>query len=306
VPYICDSALRGGPFHMTTTDPKLQFSSDEAERLYWLTETPARAFINLPEVNKTIDSLFRKAESAAQRDSLLHMFAVVMGAVDGIVGKNNPGMLEEFRNANKQVLKNLWISESLIGKNVDGKTLVAVSRREIARHRMSADCTPITPGTEVIPPMPERELEALNAEVDRNRAEAATGRSSAQATQTILLYRVPGSPQDVGISKVSPPIDGGAFFCDFSRPIQTVRSFLGRRNARFGTAIELHVPILHQGQRPDDPNRFVIGVHASDPRFSEVRALWKERCPSAANPPRSVISGIKLLVDFHSQFPDGF
>ena len=294
---------------MTTTDLKvegeLQFSSDEAERLYRLTETPTRAFINLPEVNKTIDSLFRKAESAAQRDSLLHMFAVVMGAVDGIVAKNNPGMLEEFRNANRQVLKNFWITESLVGKNVDGKTLVAVSKREIARHRMAADCTPITPGPEAIPPIQERELEALNTEVDRNRMEAATGRSS-QGTQTILLYQVAEFPQEVGISKVSPPIAGGAFFCDFSRPIQAIRSFLGRRNERLGTAIELHVPILHQGQDPADPNRFIIGVRARDPRFADVRALWTERYPSAAKAPTTVISGIKLLVDFHSQFPDGF
>jgi hypothetical protein len=286
-------------------ESELQFGSDEAGRLYWLIETPARAFLNLREVSDKIGSLFVKAESSAQRDSLLHVFAVVMVAVDGIVANNNPGILEEFRNANRQLLKNLWISESLVGEHVDGKTLVAVSRREIARHRMAADCTPITPGAEPIPPISERELEALNAEVDRQRRGAATGRVSQQGMQSILLYQVPGFPDQVGISKVSPPIVGGAFLLDFSRPTQAIKSLLGRRNSRLGTVIELHVPILHQGQSPSDTNRFVIGVHSRDPRFSPVRALWKERYPSAAKSPSSVVSGIKLLVDFHTQFPDG-
>jgi len=281
-----------------------QFDSDEAERLYWLIETPARAFLNLREVSDKIGSLFGKAESAAKRDSLLHVFAVVMGAVDGIVANNNPGMLEKFRDANRRVLESFWIRESLVGQHVDGKTLVAVSRREIARHRMAANCAPITPGTEPMPSISERELEALNAEVDRQRSDAVTGRIS-QGMQTILLYQVPGFPEQVGISKVSPPVTGGAFFLDFSRPIQAVKKFLGKRNDRFGTVTELHVPILHQGQSPTDTNRLVIGVRSRDPCFSQIRDLWKEKYPSAASPPSSVASGIKQIVDFHTQFPDG-
>lgn len=299
--YVRGSELQGG-VPMAESEP--QFDSDEAERLYWLIETPARAFLNLREVSEKIGRLFDKAESAAKRDSLLHVFAVVMGAVDGIVANNNPGILEEFRNANRQLLKNFWIRESLVGNNVDGKTLVAVSRREIARHRMAADCTPITPGAEPLPPISERELEALNVEVDLQRSAAVTGRIS-QGMQTILLFQIPGFAEQVGISKVSPPISGGAFFLDFSRPTQAVKSFLGKRNGRFGNVIELHVPILHQGQSPTDTNRFAIGVHSRDPRFSQIRDLWKERYPSAASSPSSVVSGIKLLVDFHAQFPDG-
>jgi hypothetical protein len=148
-------------------------------------------------------------------------------------------------------------------------------------------------------------LGALNAEVDRQRREAAAGRIAQQGIQTILLYQAAGFPEQVAISKVSPPIDGGAFFLDFSRPIRAIRSFLGRRDGRFGTPIELHVPILHQGQNPDDTNRFAILVHSRDPRFSQVRALWKERYPSVAKSPTSVVSGIKLVVDFYTQFSDG-
>lgn len=123
--------------------------------------------------------------------------------------------------------------------------------------------------------------------------------------QTILLYEVPGIPGQVGIGKVSPPVSGGAFLLDFSRPVQAIRSAFGRRNKRIGMITELHVPILHQGQSPDDTNRFTIGVNSSDPGFSQVRALWKARYPSPARFPRSAASGIKLIVDFHSQFPDG-
>lgn len=296
------TAEKGEP---SIAESDLEFGSDVAERLYWLIETPARALTNLPEVNSKIGTLFDRAESAAQRDSLLHVFAVVMGSIDGMVAENNPALLEEFRNANRQLFKNFWISESLIGTNIDGRTLIAVCRREIARHRMAADCTPITPGAEPIPPISEADLGALNAEVDRQRREAAAGRIAQQGIQTILLYRAPGFPEQVAISKVSPPIDGGAFFLDFSRPIRAIRSFLGRRNGRFGTPIELHVPILHQGQNPDDTNRFAIMVHSRDPRFSQVRALWKERYPSVAKSPTSVVSGIKLVVDFYTQFSDG-
>jgi hypothetical protein len=288
----------------STAESEPQFGSDEAARLYWLTETPGRAFSNLREISEKIGSLFDKAELAAQRDSLLNLFFVTMGFVDGMLRKGDPGYLDEFRNANRQMLKNFWIRESLIGKNVDGKTLVAVSRREIARHRMASDCTPTTPGAEPVPPISERELGALNAEVDRQRRDAAAGVRQ-QGTQTVLLYRVPAFPESVGVSKVDAPVDGGAFFLDFSRPIHVTKRFLGKRNSRLGTAIELRAPVLHQEQSASDTNRFSIIVHSRDPRFAQVRALWNERYPSAARPTDTVVPGLKLLIDFHTQFPDG-
>ncbi len=283
-----------------------QFGSDEAARLYWLTETPARAFVYLREVSEKISSLFGKTESAAKRDSLLHMFIVTMRIIDGMVAKNNPGILEEFRNANRQMLKSFWVQESVVGEHFDGKTCVALVRREIARHRMATDGTPIIPGSEPISSISERELDTLNAEVDRQRREAAAGRIDGRGTQTILLYQAPGFPGQVAISKVDPPVDGGAFFLDFSRPIQVIKSFLGRRNRQFGTAIELHVPIVHQRQNSKDTSDlFVIGIHSGDPRFSQVRALWKERYLSAANSPSSAVPGVKVIADLYAQFPDG-
>jgi len=294
---------------MTTASPGIDpaestpdVGSDEMAKLLWLTEKPGRAFMHLREVSDTISSLFGKAESAAQRDSLLHMFFVIMAAVDGMLSRNDPAFLDEFRNANRQSLKTYWVQESLVDGHVDGKTLVAVSRREKARHRMAANCEPMIPGRSPIASISERELLPLNAAIDRQRLEAAAGRH--QGTQTVLLYPVPGFPDAVGISRVDPPVEGGAFMLDFSAPLHVTKSFLGKRNSRFGTDIELRAPIIHQGQNADDPNRFSIPVQARDPRFSQIRTLWKERYPAAAKPTGNVVSGIKVLVDFYTQFPD--
>jgi hypothetical protein len=295
---------------MTTAPPSVDpaegtpdFGSDEMAKLLWLTETPGRAFIYLREVSETISSLFGQAESATKRDSLLHMFFVTMAMVDGMLSQSDPAFLEEFRNANRQSLNTYWIQESVLDGNVDGKTLVAVSRREMARHRMAANCEPMVPGAQPVPSISERELEPLNAEIDRQRRDAAAGRH--QGTQTVLLYPVPGFPDAVGISRVDPPVDGGAFMLDFSAPLHVTKSFLGKRNSRLGTDIELQAPIIHQGQSASDPNRFSITVHPRDPRFSQIRTLWKERYPVAAKPTGTVVSGIKVLVDFYTQFPDG-
>jgi hypothetical protein len=83
------------------------------------------------------------------------------------------------------------------------------------------------------------------------------------------------------------------------------KSFLGKRNSRLGTDIELRAPIIHQGQNASDPNRFSIAVYPPDPRFSQIRTLWKERYPAPAKPTATVVSGLKVLVDFYTQFPDG-
>ena len=97
----------------------------------------------------------------------------------------------------------------------------------------------------------------------------------------------------------------GAFFLDFSRPIHISRDFFGKRNNRVGTATELLVPILHQGQSTSDTNRFSIVVHSGEPCFTHVQILWKERYPSAVRHLNTVVSGLKLLVDFYTQFPNG-
>lgn len=295
---------------MTSTPPNTDgadgipdFGTDEMAKLLWLTEKPVRAFMYLSKVSESISHLFGQAESAAQRDSLLHMFFTTMALVDGMLTQNNPGMLEEFRAANLQSLKTYWIQESLINENVDGKTLVAVSRREQARQRMTAHCEPIIPGAVPLSSVSERDLAVLNAQIDRERREASAGRTHPRV-QTVLLYTVPDFPDEVGVSKVDPPVEDGAFLLDFSTPLRLTRSFFGKRNPRIGAAVDLQVPILHQGQRVSDQNRFMIRVDSRDPRFSQIRALWKKRYPASLTPKASAVSGIKVLVDFYTQFPD--
>lgn len=291
------------PNHSDQADGIPDFGTDEMAKLLWLTEKPGRAFLYLGKVSESISRLFGQAESAAQRDSLLHMFSTTMAMVDEMLSKTKPGMLEEFRAANYKSLKTYWIQESLVNENVDGKTLVAVSRREQARQRMAANCEPILPGTAPLPSVSEQDLAVLNAAIDHERREASAGRAPTR-TQTVLLYPVPGLPKKVGVSKVDPPVEGGAFCLDFSVPLQLTRRFFGKRTRRIGAPVELQAPVIHQGQRASDQSRFMITVDSRDPRFSEIRTLWKKRYPTSPTPPATAVSGIKVLVDFYTQFPD--
>jgi hypothetical protein len=293
---------------MTTPPPSVEslpnFGSDEAAKLYWLTETPGRAFIYLREVSETISSLFGKATSAAQRDTLLHLFFATMGVVDGMVTRGNPGFLEEFRNANKQNLKIYWFQESTVDGNIDGKTLVAVSRREKARSRMAANGDPIPPGAPPGPHISDQDLDRLNADIDQERREAMAGRVPQPGSKRVLLYRVPAFPQRVAVSKVEPPVEAGAFFFDCNRPLQVTKSFFGKRNTQLGTAIELRAPVIHQGQSASDADRFIITVDRRDPQFSQIIRLWKDSPATVATSTSTAVSGLKLLVDFYTQFPD--
>lgn len=109
----------------------------------------------------------------------------------------------------------------------------------------------------------------------------------------VHLFELPGHPNEIAVSKIDSPVVDGAFFLDFSRPIETRR--------RFGFLVNLLVPVIHQGEQQGG---YVIGVHRNDPRFSDVRALWKARYPSRKTPPAAPADGIKIIADFATQFPN--
>jgi hypothetical protein len=108
------------------------------------------------------------------------------------------------------------------------------------------------------------------------------------ALQLIRLHAYPG---ETAVTKVGFVVPGGAFFLDFSRPLERIRWF-GAQNRWFGFTVGLMVPVVHQGQRSDG---YVISVHRSDPYFADVRALWKTPLPIEKN--RAADNGIRWPKD---------
>lgn len=128
---------------------------------------------------------------------------------------------------------------------------------------------------------------------------------------TVFLYELASHPGEVGISKIDPPVVDGAFFLDFSRPLRVIaRRCFGVSNIWIGRATELGVPVVHQlgvpvvheGVRAGD---FLVYMHRTDPRFSDIRALWRTRHPSNRTAPGVAGAGFKIIADFAVQFPQG-
>ena len=113
------------------------------------------------------------------------------------------------------------------------------------------------------------------------------------------LFDLPEYPNQVAVSKIEPFVTDGAFFLDFSRPLEHIRWF-GVKNRWLGFTIGLLVPVVHQGERSGG---YVIGAHRGDPYFSELRVLWKTRYPSERVPPENEADGLKVIADFATQFP---
>ena len=107
-------------------------------------------------------------------------------------------------------------------------------------------------------------------------------------------------PNQIAVTKVGAVVTGGAFFLDFSRPLRHVR-WLGVVNRWLGFTIGVFVPVVHEGEQV---GRFVIGVERSDPQFADLGALWRLHYPSKRSPPTKVVDGLKVIADFHEQFPE--
>lgn len=117
---------------------------------------------------------------------------------------------------------------------------------------------------------------------------------------TVNLFELDSHPNQIAVSKIDSFVVDGTFFLDFSRPIE-IRWWFGVPNRWFGFAVGLLVPVIHQGE---EQGGYVIGVHRSDPRFANLRALWKAHYPSRKTPPATVADGVKISADFATQFPN--
>jgi len=116
----------------------------------------------------------------------------------------------------------------------------------------------------------------------------------------IVLYKLPAFfPDDNeivvtntihSVEKLDP---NRIYLLDFSRPL--------KKRRRFGLAvIALHVPVIHQGE---EAGEFIIGCHADDPYFKDIKKFWKKYYPSAKKHQLSDVGGLERIADFATHFP---
>ena len=110
----------------------------------------------------------------------------------------------------------------------------------------------------------------------------------------LRLFKIDKYPTRIAISDVDTFVVGGAFFLDFSRPLE-LRRWLG-----VGPAIAAFVPVIHEGEKAGG---YVVGIERGNPYFDDIRELWRQRHPSAAPAPEAAVDGLKIVADFGSQFP---
>ena len=110
----------------------------------------------------------------------------------------------------------------------------------------------------------------------------------------LRLFKLEKYPARVAVSDVDTFVVGGAFFLDFSRPLE-LRRWLG-----VGPVIAALVPVIHEGERTGG---YVVGLERGNPYFGDIRELWRQRHPAKAPEPEALADGLKIVADFASQFP---
>lgn len=116
----------------------------------------------------------------------------------------------------------------------------------------------------------------------------------------LLLLQLAAHPQEIAATKLDHCLAGGAFFLDFSRPLQRQR-FCGVWNRWVGTTMALYVPVIHQAQAS---GLLRIAVERVDPYFRELQRLWQERHPLKRAAPAELADPQRIEADFAAQFPD--
>ena len=116
----------------------------------------------------------------------------------------------------------------------------------------------------------------------------------------VQLFTHPDHPNRIAIRDTDSFVVDGTFFLDFTRPLEHRRNWFGMHNRFFGFPYGLLVPVVHQGESAGE---YVVGVHWSDPRFAELRALWKRHYPAKKILPAAPAEGLKIIADFARQFP---
>lgn len=116
----------------------------------------------------------------------------------------------------------------------------------------------------------------------------------------ITLIAFDDTPTRLAATKVGVVLPNGRYFLDFTRKLQVIRWF-GVRNRYIGPAVALFVPVVHESEKSGG---YMIGVHAGDPYFKDLRKLWKTHFPSRAVEIAEEADGLKIIADFARQFPE--
>lgn len=111
-----------------------------AEELLKMTERISSAVTNAQAIRDKIFKEFAVATAGEQRASLLQMFKVTMDVKEAWLAKNATAEeLAAFREARADDYTKLIVQESCVDEDVSPEMLMAVTNREIAGGRMTAD-----------------------------------------------------------------------------------------------------------------------------------------------------------------------
>jgi hypothetical protein len=116
----------------------------------------------------------------------------------------------------------------------------------------------------------------------------------------LQLIRLDAYPNDIAVTKTPASCSGGAFFLDFTRPLERHRWF-GVHNKSIGPTVGLFVPVVHESEHDGG---LVISVRRGDPYFTDIQALWKARCPSKRSAQPLKADSLQVVADFAAQFPE--
>lgn len=111
----------------------------------------------------------------------------------------------------------------------------------------------------------------------------------------LQLIRLESHPHEFAATKVGSVVPDGAFFLDFSRPLERQR-WLG-----IGPTLGLFVPVVHQGEQTGG---YVVSVRRGAAYFADIQKLWRQRHPSARLVPLMSADGLQIIADFAAQFPE--
>ena len=115
----------------------------------------------------------------------------------------------------------------------------------------------------------------------------------------LLLLQLGAHPAEIAATRRESCVEDGAFFLDFSRPLERLR-WLGAWNRKLGFTMSLIVPVIHQAEAA---GLRCIAVDRGDPYFAELQRLWRQRFPTARPAPVSVASTAQIAAGFAAQFP---
>ena len=115
----------------------------------------------------------------------------------------------------------------------------------------------------------------------------------------LSLIAFENPPRRFAATKIDATVPNGRFFLDFTRKLEVIRWF-GVRNRYLGLAVGLLVPVVHEGEKFGG---FVFSLNAGELYFMDIRQLWKIHFPSKPEVVCQEADGLKIIVDFATQFP---